>query len=134
MLLPIRIVEIATEIRSALALKLSHDDLTRYNAVQRLLYIGIIVVIVLQVLSGLVIWKPVQFSELAYLFYSFQGARLDALPGDGRHRRVPAGARGPGADRSKDIDRHADRRSSRAARTPPAAGEPDVSQPTELAH
>jgi thiosulfate reductase cytochrome b subunit len=28
------------------------------------------------VLSGLVIWKPVQFSELAYLFYSFQGARL----------------------------------------------------------
>ena len=76
MLLPIRIVEIITEIRSALALKLSHDDLTRYNAVQRLLYIGIIVVIVLQVLSGLVIWKPVQFSELAYLFYSFQGARL----------------------------------------------------------
>ena len=65
MLLPIRIAEIIAEMRAALALKLSHDDLTRYNAVQRLLYIGIIVVVILQVLSGLVIWKPVQFSELA---------------------------------------------------------------------
>ena len=76
MLLPIRISEIIAEIRSVLALKLAHDDLTRYNAVQRLLYVGVIAVIILQVLSGLVVWKPVQFSELAYLFYSFQGARL----------------------------------------------------------
>src|SRR5262245_22100218 len=76
MLLPIRRAEIIAEIRSVLALKLAHDDLTRYNAVQRLLYIGVIVAIILQVLSGLVLWKPVQFSELAYLFYSFQGARL----------------------------------------------------------
>jgi thiosulfate reductase cytochrome b subunit len=76
MLLPIHIAEIIAEIRAALALKLAHDDLTRYNAVQRVLYVGIIAVIILQVLSGLVIWKPVQFSELAYLFYSFQGARL----------------------------------------------------------
>jgi thiosulfate reductase cytochrome b subunit len=28
------------------------------------------------VISGLVIWKPVQFSELAALFYDFQTARL----------------------------------------------------------
>jgi len=76
MLLPIRVAEIIAEIRSVLALKLVHDDLTRYNAVQRLLYIGVIFVIIVQVLSGLVIWKPVQLSELAYLFYSFQGARL----------------------------------------------------------
>ena len=76
MLLPIRLAEIIAEIRSVLALKLTHDDLTRYNAVQRLLYIGVIFVIIMQVLSGLVVWKPVQFSELAYLFYSFQGARL----------------------------------------------------------
>jgi thiosulfate reductase cytochrome b subunit len=76
MLLPIRAGEVIDEVRAALALKLSHDDLTRYNAVQRVLYVGVIALIVLQVLSGLVIWKPVQFSELAYLFYSFQGARL----------------------------------------------------------
>ena len=76
MLLPIRPHEVLLEIRKALRLELEHDDLTRYNAVQRLLYIGIIVVIIVQVLSGLVIWKPVQFSELAFLFYDFQGARL----------------------------------------------------------
>lgn len=76
MLLPIRVPEVLTEIRKAFRLDLTHDDLTRYNAVQRLLYIGIIVVIIVQMLSGLVIWKPVQFSELAFLFYDFQGARL----------------------------------------------------------
>jgi len=76
MLLPIRIGEVIAEVRAALALRLSHDDLTRYNAVQRLLYIGIILVGIVQVLSGLVVWKPVQFSELALLFYDFQTARL----------------------------------------------------------
>jgi thiosulfate reductase cytochrome b subunit len=73
-LLPIRIAEIIAEMRRALALELAHDDLTHYNAVQRVLYVGIIVVVILQVVSGLVIWKPVQFSELAILFYDFQGA------------------------------------------------------------
>lgn len=76
MLLPIHPHEVLLEIRKALRLDLEHDDLTRYNAVQRLLYVGIIAVIIVQVLSGLIIWKPVQFSELSFLFYDFQGARL----------------------------------------------------------
>lgn len=76
MLLPIRIAELLHEIRKALRLDLQHDDLTQYNAVQRLLYIGVIAVIIVQVLSGLIIWKPVQFSGLSFLFYDFQGARL----------------------------------------------------------
>ena len=76
MLLPIRLDKVVAKVRKAVRLDLKHDDLTRYNAVQRLLYIGIIIVIVIQVLSGLIIWKPVQFSELSFLFYDFQGARL----------------------------------------------------------
>jgi thiosulfate reductase cytochrome b subunit len=76
MLLPIRIDEIVVQLRAALAFRLAHEDLMHYNAVQRALYVGIIVVGILQVLSGLVIWKPVQFSELAALFYDFQTARL----------------------------------------------------------
>jgi thiosulfate reductase cytochrome b subunit len=76
MLLPIRAREVLLEIRKALRLDLKHEDLTHYNAVQRLLYIGIIAVIIVQVLSGLIIWKPVQFSELSFLFYDFQGARI----------------------------------------------------------
>ena len=38
-----------------------HADITHYNAVQRLLYVGIILVTIVQVISGLAIWKPVQF-------------------------------------------------------------------------
>jgi thiosulfate reductase cytochrome b subunit len=76
MLLPIRIRDVLAEMRAAVALRLRHNDLTRYNAVQRLLYVGVILVGIVQVLSGLVIWKPVQLSELAALFYDFQAARL----------------------------------------------------------
>ena len=76
MLLPIRLRELIATVRDALRLHLAHDDLTRYNAVQRSLYVGIILVGILQVISGLVVWKPMQFSELTTLFYDFQGARL----------------------------------------------------------
>ena len=76
MLLPIYPHEVIAAIRDALRFRLAHDDLTRYNAVQKLLYVAIIPVGIVQVLSGLAIWKPVQFSELASLFLSFQGGRL----------------------------------------------------------
>src|SRR6476619_2109523 len=76
MLLPIRLRELIATVRDALRLHLAHDDLTRYNAVQRTLYVGIILVGILQVISGLVVWKRTQFSELTAFFYDFQGARL----------------------------------------------------------
>jgi thiosulfate reductase cytochrome b subunit len=75
-LFPIRPREVISNIRDALRFRLSHDDITRYNAVQRLLYFGIILIITLQVFSGWAIWKPMQFPELTALFYDFQGARL----------------------------------------------------------
>jgi thiosulfate reductase cytochrome b subunit len=74
--LPVSWRELLATIRDALAFRLKHDDLTQYNAVQKLLYIGIILVGIVVVLSGLSIWKPVQLSELATLFYDFQTARL----------------------------------------------------------
>jgi len=73
---PIWPSEILSNVRDALRFNLAHDDITHYNAVQKLLYVGIITVIIVQVLSGLVVWKPIQLSELATLFYDFQGARL----------------------------------------------------------
>jgi thiosulfate reductase cytochrome b subunit len=76
MLLPIWPREVVREIGDALRLRLQHTDLTHYNAVQKLLYAGIIVVIAIQVVTGLAIWKPVQFQELVALFGGFQGARL----------------------------------------------------------
>src|SRR3954447_20582222 len=75
-LLPIRPSDVIATVQDALRFRLGHDDITHYNAVQKLLYVGIIAVIIVQVLSGFAVWKPVQFSELATLFYSFQGSRL----------------------------------------------------------
>ena len=76
MLFPIRRREVLSELDDALHFRLKHDDLTLYNAVQKVLYAGIILVGIVQVLSGLAIWKPVQFSELLSLFYDFQNGRL----------------------------------------------------------
>ena len=43
---------------------------------QKILYLGVILIGILIVISGLALWKPVQFSELAALFGSFQTIRL----------------------------------------------------------
>jgi thiosulfate reductase cytochrome b subunit len=75
-LVPIRPRELIATIRDALRFKLGHDDIAHYNAVQKLLYVGIIVIIVVQVLSGFAVWKPIQLSELSALFFGFQGSRL----------------------------------------------------------
>jgi thiosulfate reductase cytochrome b subunit len=75
-LFPISLREAFVTIGEALRFRLRHDDLTHYNAVQKLLYLGVMVVGILIVLSGLALWKPVQFSELASLFGSFQNIRL----------------------------------------------------------
>jgi thiosulfate reductase cytochrome b subunit len=50
-------------IGEALHLRLRHEDLTVYNAVQKILYLGIILVGILIVITGLCLWKPAQFSE-----------------------------------------------------------------------
>ncbi|MEZ0212569.1 MAG: cytochrome b/b6 domain-containing protein [Xanthobacteraceae bacterium] len=76
LLLPIRLREVIGEAIAALTFRLPHADLTRYNAVQKTLYVGVILIIIVQVISGLAIWKPVQFSFLVALFSDFQGARL----------------------------------------------------------
>lgn len=64
-----------TEFKKALSGKISHE-IGAYNAVQRAAYVGVICVIVALVLSGLVIWKPVQFQSLGALMGDFEGARV----------------------------------------------------------
>jgi len=60
---------------AALKGKLSHEDLSVYNAVQKLLYAGVILAGVVVVLSGLSIWKPVQLQWLTALFGGYDAAR-----------------------------------------------------------
>jgi thiosulfate reductase cytochrome b subunit len=74
-LLPIRPSEVVADLKAAATFKLAHDDLSVYNAVQRLLYLGVILAGVVIVLSGLSIWKPVQLQELTALFGGYEAAR-----------------------------------------------------------
>ena len=74
-LLPITPSGVIADTKAALAFKLAHDDLSKYNSVQKLLYAGIIVVGILIVLSGLSMWKPVQLHWLSVLFGGYNAAR-----------------------------------------------------------
>ena len=74
-LVPIRPAEVLSDLKSALTGKLSHADLSVYNAVQRLLYLGVILAGIVIVLSGISIWKPVQLQELTALFGGYDTAR-----------------------------------------------------------
>jgi thiosulfate reductase cytochrome b subunit len=74
-LLPITPTGVISDAKAALTGKLSHDDLSRYNYVQKLLYAGIIVVGIVIVMSGLSIWKPVQLQWLTALFGGYDAAR-----------------------------------------------------------
>jgi thiosulfate reductase cytochrome b subunit len=74
-LLPIRPGDVIADTKAALTFKLSHDDISAYNAVQRLLYVGVILAGVVIVLSGLSIWKPVQLQELTAVFGGYDTAR-----------------------------------------------------------
>ena len=74
-LAPIRPGDLLADMKAALTGRLAHDDLSAYNAVQKLLYLGVIAAGVVIVLSGLAIWKPVQLQELTALFGGYEAAR-----------------------------------------------------------
>jgi thiosulfate reductase cytochrome b subunit len=73
---PITPSAVIADTKAALTFKLAHDDISKYNAVQKLLYAGVILAGVIVVLSGLAIWKPVQFQELTTLFGGYDIARF----------------------------------------------------------
>ena len=75
-LFPIRARDVVRTVRDTLHLHVEHNDLTTYNAVQKILYIVVILAGISQVVTGLAIWKPVQFSGLFALLGDFQTARL----------------------------------------------------------
>jgi len=63
------------DIRDAFAGRLSHHDLTVYNAAQRAAYAALIFFLVVLIASGLALWKPVQLYWLAALMGDYEGAR-----------------------------------------------------------
>lgn len=72
---PLRVDAILNEFANLLHGRISHA-LGSYNAIQKLAYLVVILLGVTLVLSGLAIWKPVQFHELAALMGGYDGARV----------------------------------------------------------
>lgn len=66
---------IREDAQAALEFRLAHTP-GRYNAVQKLFYIGVVLLGVLVVASGLAIWKPVQFQLLTALLGGYDIARI----------------------------------------------------------
>ena len=73
---PVSISGVAHDMADALRGKLSHADPRRYNYVQKLAYLFVMLDITLLVLSGLVLWKSVQFGLLRELLGGYEAARL----------------------------------------------------------
>ncbi|WP_345817063.1 cytochrome b/b6 domain-containing protein (plasmid) [Paraburkholderia sp. PREW-6R] len=75
-LFPLTLRAVATDLFAALRGKLSHADLREYNAVQKLAYLAVFADLVLVIVSGLTIWKPVQFAALRALMGGYDNARI----------------------------------------------------------
>ena len=75
-LLPISPRAVLRDIGQALRGRLAHEDLAVYNAAQRAAYLAVILALAVLVLSGLVIWKPVQLHALGVLMGDYEGARF----------------------------------------------------------
>jgi len=73
--LPVGAGAFARDLVAALRGRLGHR-LGEYNAVQKVFYWGVLAAIVVSILSGLSIWKPVQLKELTWLFGGYECARV----------------------------------------------------------
>jgi len=72
--LPVTPRSVLVDTKLALTLRLKHR-LGQYNAVQKALYLFVLLCGMVLVLSGLSIWKPVQLSYLVAVFGGFDRAR-----------------------------------------------------------
>ena len=72
--LPLSAGGVWRDLKAALRFRLRHRQGT-YNAVQKLLYAGVLLVTVLTVLTGISIWKPVQLGWLTWVFGGYDLAR-----------------------------------------------------------
>jgi thiosulfate reductase cytochrome b subunit len=74
--LPLRPRDVLADLAAALRGRLSHADPWHYNAVQKLAYVFAVLDLIVLVLSGLVVWKSVQFPLLRDLMGGYDSARV----------------------------------------------------------
>jgi len=73
--LPLSVAAIGRDFHLALRGRLPHDQPGQYNAVQRAAYLFVVADLAMLVLSGLVLWKSVQFPLLRELLGGYEAAR-----------------------------------------------------------
>ncbi|HQS03560.1 MAG: cytochrome B [Halothiobacillus sp. 24-54-40] len=73
--LPLSFRGVFNDAKAAFQGRLSHADLGRYNFVQKAAYLLVVVDLMVLVLSGLVLWKSVQFPLLTALLGGYDSAR-----------------------------------------------------------
>jgi thiosulfate reductase cytochrome b subunit len=73
---PLRLRDLLNDFIAALKGNLAHDKLSEYNTVQKFAYLFVIADVILLVLSGLVVWKSVQFPLLRELMGGYDNARI----------------------------------------------------------
>ena len=74
-LFPISLPGVAGDIRLAMRGRLAHDDLSVYNYAQRAAYVALIFFLIVLIVSGLALWKPVQLYWLALVMGDYEGVR-----------------------------------------------------------
>jgi thiosulfate reductase cytochrome b subunit len=74
-LLPVSPRGVVHDMWQAMRFRLPHE-VGVYNSVQRLLYLGVILLGILAVLTGLAVWKPIQLWPLSDLFGGFFISRV----------------------------------------------------------
>jgi thiosulfate reductase cytochrome b subunit len=74
--LPLSPRAVMRDLAAALKGRLAHDDPWHYNAVQKFAYLFAVVDLLVLVLSGLVVWKSVQFPLLRELMGGYDNARV----------------------------------------------------------
>jgi thiosulfate reductase cytochrome b subunit len=75
-LLPVWPGAVLRDVLAAFRGRLAHEDLSVYNAAQRAAYLALVLLLIVLVLTGLVLWKPVQFHWYGQLIGDYEGARL----------------------------------------------------------
>lgn len=74
-LVPAGFSAVIRDLSLALRFRLPHEPGV-YNAVQRLMYLGVLGAIGLAILSGLALWKPVQLRPLSWIMGDYEGTRV----------------------------------------------------------
>ena len=71
---PVTPASMVSDLTKAATFKLPHDHVN-YNSVQKASYIGVLIIILVTILSGFELWKPVQLQALGWFMGGFEGAR-----------------------------------------------------------